>query len=59
MYPAEYVFSIADLALYQSDVMLSGEVADIALGFESSVFRRQIYDCLPNDVLFMQPAIIL
>ena len=43
MDPAENVLSVADVALYQRDMVLSVQTAHKAVGFEIAVFRGHIH----------------
>ena len=59
MNAAQNILSVADVTLYQSDVMFPGDITDISVSLEFSVFGRKLDRRFPTDMLFMQAAVVL
>ena len=53
MHPAEYVFTVSDLPLYQSHMVLPGNVIHITIDLKMSVLRRHIRTSFPHHMLLM------
>ena len=56
---AEQIFTVADFAFDESNMMFTVKLVDIAVSLEIAVFCRHIYNCFAFDQLLVALAVVL